>query len=134
MRAAPLQQMSVDVSDACQSAISASAAQHKNSCVSFPFCGRWLPDVQEVASRSAKGGLPTCKRWPPAESGLSSRQSSFTNSSKRNSVSVGPEAASGWNWAENQGLRLWRMPSLEPSFILMKRGSQSAPRVLLSTA
>ena len=32
--------------------------------------------------------------------------SRFTNSSKRNSVSVGPEAASGWNWAENQGLRL----------------------------
>lgn len=127
MRAAPLQQMSVDVSDACQSAISASAAQHKNSCVSFPFCGRWLPDVQEVASRSAKGGLPQ-------RAGFSSCQSSFTNSSKRNSVSVGPEAASGWNWAENQGLRLWRMPSLEPSFILMKRGSQSVPKVLLSTA
>ena len=40
-------------------------------------------------------------------------------------------------WMElcgEQGLRLWRIPSLEPSFILMKSGSQSSVSVLLSTA
>ena len=51
-----------------------------------------------------------------------------------NSVSTGPEQASGWNWLENQGLVLCRMPSLEPSFMLTKSSSQSLPNVLASTA
>ena len=41
-------------------------------------------------------------------------------SSKMNSVSSGPLEASGWNWAEKNGLDLCRIPSLVPSFMLMK--------------
>ena len=59
---------------------------------------------------------------------------SFTNSSNKNSVSTGPLQASGWNWTENQGCVLWRMPSLEPSFIFTNSGSQSAGSVESSTA
>lgn len=58
-----------------------------------------------------------------------------TNLSNINdSVSVGPLHASGWNCEEKNGLVLCRMPSLEPSFILINNGSQSAPNVWLSTA
>jgi carbamoyl-phosphate synthase large subunit len=57
-----------------------------------------------------------------------------TNLSNMNSVSTGPEQASGWNWLENQGFTLWRIPSLEPSFIFTKSSSQSLPNVLASTA
>ena len=56
------------------------------------------------------------------------------NLSKRNSVSVGPLEASGWNCTEKKRLLLCRRPSLVPSFMLMNRGSQSAPRVSPSTA
>lgn len=37
-----------------------------------------------------------------------------------NSVSFGPLDASGWNWAEKKGFDLCLIPSLVPSFILMK--------------
>ena len=55
-----------------------------------------------------------------------------TNSSNRNSVSVGPDAASGWNCAENQGLVLCLMPSLEPvSYTHLHTGSFQSIRFLL---
>ena len=57
-----------------------------------------------------------------------------TNSSNIHSVSVGPLQASGWNWALNQGKVLWRMPSLEPSFMFTNSGSQSSGKVDASTA
>ena len=56
------------------------------------------------------------------------------NVSKRNSVSLGPLDASGWNWAEKKGFVLWRMPSLVPSFMFMNSGSQSDGRESESTA
>ena len=56
------------------------------------------------------------------------------NSSKMNSVSFGPLEASGWNCAEKNGLDLWRIPSLVPSFMLMNNGSQSSGSVDWSTA
>lgn len=44
--------------------------------------------------------------------------------SNRNSVSVGPPAASGWNCAEKIGLDVWMMPSFERSFRFVNRGAQ----------
>ena len=57
-----------------------------------------------------------------------------TNLSNINSVSTGPEQASGWNCELNQGFSLWRIPSLEASFILTKSSSQSLSSVRASTA
>ena len=57
-----------------------------------------------------------------------------TNLSNMNSVSTGPEQASGWNWLLNQGLVLCLIPSLEPSFMFTNNSSQSAPNVLALTA
>ena len=51
--------------------------------------------------------------------------SNSTNSLKRKAVSVGPDAASGWNWTENHGFVRWRIPSLEPSFIFINQGIHS---------
>ena len=51
-----------------------------------------------------------------------------------NSVSVGPEQASGWNCDENQGFVRWQMPSFEPSFRFTNNSRQSAPSVEASTA
>ena len=59
---------------------------------------------------------------------------SLANWSKRKTVSRGPPAASGWNWALNQGFSRWRMPSLEPSLRLVNSGSQPEGSVLSSTA
>ena len=55
------------------------------------------------------------------------------NSSNKNSVSLGPELASGWNCAEKNGRVLWRMPSFVPSFMLTNSGSQSEGRESLSS-
>ncbi len=49
-----------------------------------------------------------------------------TNSSNKNSVSVGPGVASGWNWTAKKGRRLWRMPSTVPSLAFSKEISQSS--------
>ena len=54
--------------------------------------------------------------------------------SNTNSVSVGPPHASGWNWVEKNGLVLCLMPSLVPSFMFTKYGSQSALSEVVSTA
>ena len=54
--------------------------------------------------------------------------------SNMNSVSTGPEHASGWNWLVNQGFSLWHTPSFEPSFIFTKSSRQSLPNVFASTA
>ena len=56
------------------------------------------------------------------------------NRSKRNSVSVGPGQASGWNWTPNTGLRLWRMPSFVPSFAFLNQEVQPRGRLSGSTA
>src|SRR3989338_1824338 len=56
------------------------------------------------------------------------------NSSNRNSVSTGPGFASGWNWTLKKGFDLCLMPSLVPSFALMKNGSQFSSNDFVSTA
>ena len=92
----------------------------------------------ETSPCPSKGGegLPklSARRSSPPLEGQGEVTNILANSSNKNSVSTGPEQASGWNWAENQGFVLWRMPSFDPSFMFTNSGSQSAGNVELSTA
>ena len=58
------------------------------------------------------------------------------NTLKRNSVSLGPGADSGWNWVEKKGLPPLpiQIPSLLPSLALVNSGSQPFFNVETSTS
>ena len=56
------------------------------------------------------------------------------NVSKRNSVSVGPQCASGWNCAEKYGLEVCTTPSFEPSLALVNNALKFEGRVSEATS
>lgn len=56
------------------------------------------------------------------------------NVSKRNAVSIGPPAASGWNCTEKIFFETWMMPSLDMSLAFMNMVFQPAGREFESTA
>ncbi len=73
-------------------------------------------------------GLPDLERPAPEEKDLLRllHPAASRKVSKRNSVSVGPGQASGWNWTPNTGRRTWRMPSFVPSLALRNQARPAA--------